>query len=619
MPGAGIKKILVIENDSLLAQNLKFHLEQAKYKVLVANNGEEGFDLAKINLPNLIISGIDLRGINGFTICEELGKEEPTKNIPFIFLTTRSGQEDYARAIGLGASKFLTKPLRIRSLLRVIHDLIGIGAAVSCSILIFSEELNESLDLKNYLIRQGYEVHLAHISNKFRTQTSGHKPEIIILDFLDKDRNESVMMNALESSSEYADIPVIVLGSKRESSSFVKSLSNNASDYFAKPVDFPRLHSSIQFRIEKRNFTMLVESDTPAEVSTDDKELINAIATRKELRYRNQKSILLIEDDASLTENLRMHLELNRYAVLSAQNGERGIELACINLPDLIISDIILPGISGYDVRAYLNNKIITKNIPFLFLSAKVEYEDIRQGMDLGADDYLIKPVKTRELLRLIKKRIAGSVKNTESSPDIPVEEWPEQNVLPIESKAVIKQKNSQDSDSFRRTREIPPEQSNLPSESKANMTPTAPPPPVESIEKEVKHSSSEIYRKLEPLKGKVNPQDEYQSFKWVDGMVIRVNISCGVEKESAAFNKYLLEVYNKTIKNYIIDLTETEYLDASFMGVIVSFEKRAKKSNCRLKLVVRKELLMNNVIFLHGISRLFEVFNSVEEAIRSK
>ncbi|KAA2219790.1 response regulator [Maribacter flavus] len=119
------------------------------------------------------------------------------------------------------------------------------------------------------------------------------------------------------------------------------------------------------------------------------------------------KQILLIEDDKALRENTEELLELTGYSVLTASNGQIGIQFAKKNLPDIIICDIMMPLIDGYGVLEELSSDEKTKQIPFIFLSAKTEHKEIRKGMDLGADDYLTKPFEEDELISAIESRLA--------------------------------------------------------------------------------------------------------------------------------------------------------------------------------------------------------------------
>lgn len=119
--------------------------------------------------------------------------------------------------------------------------------------------------------------------------------------------------------------------------------------------------------------------------------------------------ILLIEDNAEVRENTAEILELANYKVETAENGKEGVEKAQHEHPDLIICDIMMPELDGYGVLHILSKSPETSAIPFIFLTAKTEKEDIRKGMNLGADDYITKPFDETELLDAIEIRLKKS------------------------------------------------------------------------------------------------------------------------------------------------------------------------------------------------------------------
>jgi CRP-like cAMP-binding protein len=118
------------------------------------------------------------------------------------------------------------------------------------------------------------------------------------------------------------------------------------------------------------------------------------------------KVILLIEDNASMRDNIKELLELSAYKVFTAANGKLGVELAKKEKPDLIICDITMPELDGYGVLHILSKSEETVGIPFVFLTAKAEKADFRKGMTLGADDYLTKPFDDVELLDVVTLRL---------------------------------------------------------------------------------------------------------------------------------------------------------------------------------------------------------------------
>jgi two-component system, LytTR family, response regulator len=116
--------------------------------------------------------------------------------------------------------------------------------------------------------------------------------------------------------------------------------------------------------------------------------------------------ILVLEDDEQIRLPLVDLLEANGYEVISATNGRDGIEMARKEDPELIISDIMMPEVDGYAVFEAMQSDPKTAIIPFIFLTAKTDISDIREGLGLGADDYITKPFQPRELLESIRVRL---------------------------------------------------------------------------------------------------------------------------------------------------------------------------------------------------------------------
>lgn len=118
------------------------------------------------------------------------------------------------------------------------------------------------------------------------------------------------------------------------------------------------------------------------------------------------KKILVIEDEAEMRRNLLTILKMEKFHVFGAENGRVGIETARRERPDLILCDVMMPEMDGYGVLQALRKDPATITIPFIFLTAKGEKGDVRSGMNLGADDYLTKPVAKPDLLNAIASRL---------------------------------------------------------------------------------------------------------------------------------------------------------------------------------------------------------------------
>lgn len=116
--------------------------------------------------------------------------------------------------------------------------------------------------------------------------------------------------------------------------------------------------------------------------------------------------ILIIEDDYVLRDNYAELFRESGYDVYTAENGKSGLRLIKKLLPDIVLCDILMPDIDGYEVRKQMLKDKKASTIPFIFLSAKSSAEDIKKGLKIGADDYITKPVKAKELLSIVENRL---------------------------------------------------------------------------------------------------------------------------------------------------------------------------------------------------------------------
>jgi DNA-binding response OmpR family regulator len=116
------------------------------------------------------------------------------------------------------------------------------------------------------------------------------------------------------------------------------------------------------------------------------------------------KKVLVIEDNTEVQDNITEILELEGFDVLHADNGSDGLDIAIEKLPDIILCDIMMPKVKGYEVLQQLKANAPTASIPFIFLTALSERSEQLRGMGLGADGYLIKPFEMDVLLNEIER-----------------------------------------------------------------------------------------------------------------------------------------------------------------------------------------------------------------------
>ncbi len=122
------------------------------------------------------------------------------------------------------------------------------------------------------------------------------------------------------------------------------------------------------------------------------------------------KTILVIEDNTDIRENTQELLELEGYRILTADNGKTGLMSAKENLPDLILCDIMMPELNGYDVFNGLKIHAPTANIPFIFITASAEKSEVETGLGMGAQGYIRKPFEPQELFDTIYENSVNKI-----------------------------------------------------------------------------------------------------------------------------------------------------------------------------------------------------------------
>ena len=115
------------------------------------------------------------------------------------------------------------------------------------------------------------------------------------------------------------------------------------------------------------------------------------------------RTALIIEDSLEIRENTAEILEIAGYRVVIATNGHEGIALAAGTVPDIILCDIMMPGVNGYDVLTTLKANSVTAQIPFVYVTASAEKKEVKMALDLGADGYISKPFDDEDLMETIE------------------------------------------------------------------------------------------------------------------------------------------------------------------------------------------------------------------------
>ena len=134
---------------------------------------------------------------------------------------------------------------------------------------------------------------------------------------------------------------------------------------------------------------------------------------------KKTKNILIVDDEKDILELIKFNISNNGYNCFCAENGETAVKLAKNKIPDLIILDLMLPGIDGLDICRILKNNKETENIPILMLTAKTSDENIIEGLESGADDYVTKPFSIKVLIARVETLLRRNYIHEKENSDI--------------------------------------------------------------------------------------------------------------------------------------------------------------------------------------------------------
>ncbi len=118
---------------------------------------------------------------------------------------------------------------------------------------------------------------------------------------------------------------------------------------------------------------------------------------------RKIRKILVVDDDRTITDLLKKYLEKNGYEVIAINEASEGLELAMTRKPDLIVLDVMMPIINGFNFCRLVKAEEDTRDIPIILLTSRNKMKDIEIGLEMGAEAYLIKPLNIEELIKTIK------------------------------------------------------------------------------------------------------------------------------------------------------------------------------------------------------------------------
>ena len=384
--------ILVVEDNPELREYLAGHFEK-KYKVYTAEDGFSGLKLAKEINPDVILTDVQMPNMNGYEFCKEIRRNFDTSHIPVIMLTASNTIEHQIEGLSTGADAYLTKPFDINLLDAQIYSMLenrktlrnkflGMEAPEKLEKILPQKDLDFILELKLFieenmakedlsveLLSGHFAVSLAQLHRKIKSLT-GSTPNNLIKSIRLRRaykliREDGFRVAEAAYQTGFSDPNYFTICFKKE---FGENPSQIASSNNGFHFELPK-HEPIP--------------NVPIKTNTDS-DLPN-----------DQLPLILITEDSDEMRNYISNEFKLQYRTITASDGIIAYEMAINEIPDIIISDIIMPGMDGVELCRRLKTDERTSHIPIVLLTARDSAENTLEGLENGADDYIPKPFNT--------------------------------------------------------------------------------------------------------------------------------------------------------------------------------------------------------------------------------
>jgi CheY-like chemotaxis protein/signal transduction histidine kinase len=387
---SGDKVILIVEDDQKFSSVLVELAREKRFKVLLAEDGKTGLEMAKQYKPQAIILDVGLPQLDGWTVMEHLKDNPETRHIPVHFM---SANEEDGEAKQMGAIGYLHKPVSM--------DMIGqafkkierfLSKSVKKLLIVVDNDAHQKQIID--LVGEG-DVEITVCKTKADAIQKLQKIifECIIIDVDAEDKSALELLEQTYQDENLSQIPVII-HSKRDLSEDEEKLLQHVGGN----ITIKEVHSPERLLDEATLFLHQVESNLPE----DKQEMLRQVHD-KEAIFKG-KNVLIVDDDVRNTFALMTVLEEKNMEVVVGNNGKEALEILDeqSNI-DMVLMDIMMPEMDGYEAIAKIREQSRFRHLPIIALTAKAMKGDKIKCIEAGANDYLAKPVDTDKLLSMMR------------------------------------------------------------------------------------------------------------------------------------------------------------------------------------------------------------------------
>ena len=398
------KTVLVVEDNDMNMKLTRDLLSLLDCDVLEANDAESGLKLVRDQRPDLVLMDIQLPGMDGLEACRKIREDIDGQDIPMIALTAMAMNGDEEKVLEAGYDTYISKPFDTKTFLEKVSGYLGTvkvkkktvpkqTPSMKKLVLVVDDDKINVKVIKSMLPSDLYDILEAFHGTDALRIARERAPDLIFLDIMMPDIDGYEVAKRLKSDSETSDIPIVMVTSLDGTEDRVKGLEAGAEDVLIKPVNkievVARARSMVRLGEFRRQLTLRNEAAEYISLAKMDEEAASDAGI--------QPSILVVEDSKYDMDLLRDYLGYRECEVHTAQTAAEALRSLEENDIDLILLDIILPDMDGFEVLNRIRRNKENQGIQIIVVTALDDLESKVKGINLGADDYLIKPIDIRE------------------------------------------------------------------------------------------------------------------------------------------------------------------------------------------------------------------------------
>jgi PAS domain S-box-containing protein len=388
--GAAGRTILVIEDDVKFAKILLDLAHELKYKCIIAQGADEGFEMALEYNPDAIFLDMMLPDHLGLTVLDRLKENSKTRHIPVQVTSI----EDYAKnSLQMGAIGFMLKPCKYDEIKNAFGKLEAMFSKKINRVLIVEDDELQRTSIAHLIADEGIEIAMVASAKEAIIELKKTVFDCMIMDLKLPDMCGQELLEQMTREDIVFFPPVIVYTGKSLSKEQEDSLKKLSKSIIIKGARSPeRLLDEVTLILHR------VESN----LSPLQRNIIKKVRGREEI-FKGKK-ILLVDDDIRNIFALTSVLEQKGATVFVGRNGQEALDM--LNQKpeiDLVLMDIMMPEMDGYEATRRIRNQERFANLPIIAVTAKAMKDDHEKCLEAGTNDYISKPVDIEKLLSTIR------------------------------------------------------------------------------------------------------------------------------------------------------------------------------------------------------------------------